>query len=313
MLILLKGELNLKAVICTRYGGPEVLQIQDVRKPVPKGGEILVRVMASAVNSADVRTRGLEVSGLMRIAMRLMLGWSKPRQPILGTVFAGTVEGRGAGSFKTNDRVYGCTSGLSYGCHAEYVTVKSDGAVAPIPENASFDEAVSLVFGGTTALSFLDKANPQDGQEFLVYGASGAVGTSAVQIGSALGLKVTGVASGANEELVRGLGASDFIDYRNEDYIVKGLSYDIIFDAVGKTSKAIAKKALKPGGRFITVGGASVAKETKAQLEQIKAWFEQGKLKAVIDRTYDLENAADAHAYVEKGHKKGNVVLRIQS
>jgi NADPH:quinone reductase-like Zn-dependent oxidoreductase len=182
-----------------------------------------------------------------------------------------------------------------------------------MPENASFEEAVSLIFGGTAALYFIGKTDPSAGEKLLVYGASGAVGTAAVQIGSALGLKVTGLASGANEEMVRSLGASDFIDYMQEDYTLKGSGYDIIFDAVGKTSKANAKKALKPGGRFITVGGSSVAKETKDMLEQLKAWFEQGKLKAVIDRTYDLENAAEAHSYVDKGHKKGNVVLKIQS
>jgi NADPH:quinone reductase-like Zn-dependent oxidoreductase len=303
----------MKAVICTRYGGPEVLQIADIMKPVPKTGELLVRVMASAVNTADTRTRGLDVAGPMKIAMRLMLGWKSPRQPILGTVFSGTVEETNTDQFKKGDRVYGCTSGVSYGCHAEFVAVKADGVVAPMPENASFEEAASLLFGGTTALSFLDKVNPEAGQKLLIYGASGAVGTAAVQIGSALGLKVTGAASGANEELVRGLGASDFIDYRKEDYSAKELSYDIIFDAVGKTSKAKSKLALKPGGSFITVGGASVAKETKAQLERIRTWFEQGKLKAVIDRVYDLESAGEAHSYVDKGHKKGSVVLKIQS
>lgn len=303
----------MKAVICTRYGGPDVLKITDVKKPLPKTGELLVRVMASAVNTADTRTRGLDVAGPMKLAMRLMLGWKSPRQPILGTVFAGIVEEANTDQFRKGDRVYGCTSGVSYGCHAELVAVKTDGAVASTPESATFEEAASLLFGGTTALYFLDKVNPESGQKLLVYGASGAVGTAAVQIGSALGLKVTGAASGANEELVRGLGASDFIDYRNDDFTKKGIRYDIIFDAVGKTSKSKAKPALKPGGSFITVGGASVAKETKAQLERISAWFEQGNLKAVIDRVYDLESAAEAHAYVAKGHKKGNVILKIQS
>lgn len=303
----------MKAVICSRYGGPEVLQIADVRKPVPKTGEILVRVMASAVNTADTRTRGLQVSGPMKLAMRLLLGWNAPRQPILGTVFAGIVDETNTDFYKNGDRVFGYTSGVSYGCHAEFVSVKADGAVAIMPENSTFEEAVSLIFGGTAALYFIGKADYSAGEKLLVYGASGAVGTAAVQIGSALGLKVTGVASGANEELVRSLGASDFIDYMQEDFTLKGPGYDIIFDAVGKTGKASAKKALKPEGRFITVGGSSVAKETKEMLEQLKVWFEQGKLKAVIDRTYDLEKAAEAHAYVDKGHKKGNVVLKIQS
>lgn len=303
----------MKAVICTRYGGPEVLQIADIKKPVPKTGELLVRVMASAVNTADTRTRGLDVAGPMKIAMRLMLGWKSPRQPILGTVFAGIVEEAYTDQFRKGDRVYGCTSGVSYGCHAEFVAVKADGAVALMPESATFEEAASLIFGGTTALYFLEKVNPEANQKLLVYGASGAVGTAAVQIGSIMGLTVTSVASGANEELVRRLGASDFIDYWNDDYTRKGISYDFIFDAVGKISKAEAKLALKPGGSFITVGGASVAKETKAQLERLNAWFEQGKLTAVIDSVYDLENAAEAHAYVDKGHKRGNVVLNIRS
>lgn len=303
----------MKAVICTRYGGPEVLKVADVQKPIPKDGELLVRVLASAVNTADTRTRGLAVAGPMKIAMRIMLGWKSPRQPILGTVFAGTVEEAYTDKFRKGDRVYGCTSGVSYGCHAEFVTVKADGAVAHMPASATFEEAASLIFGGTTAIYFLDKVNPEANQKLFVYGASGAVGTAAVQIGSALGLKVTGVASGANEELVRRLGASDFIDYRSDDYTKKGISYDIIFDAVGKTSKSKAKLVLKPGGSFITVGGASVAKETKVQLARLNVWYEQGKLTAVIDRVYDLESAAEAHAYVDEGHKKGNVVLKIRS
>lgn len=296
------------AAVTGRYGGPEVIAVKEVEKPVPRPGELLVRVRAAAVNSGDVRSRSLNAPPGMKLMIRLVMGWDGPRRPILGTVFAGEVE-EAAGGFAIGDRVYGSTPGMRFGCHAQYLTVPSDGAVAAMPRGAAFDEAVSLLFGGNTALYFLKKAAPRAGQRLLVYGASGAVGTSAVQIGKALGLEVTGVASAANEALVRSLGADGFIDYRTQDYAADGAAYDIVLDAVGKTDKKAAARALKPQGRFLTVASLDVAKDTREQIDQLSAWYEQGQLKPVIDRTYPLQDAVQAHAYVDQGHKRGNVIL----
>lgn len=303
----------MNAVICPRYGGPDVLQIRDVPKPVIKSGELLVRIYASSVNSGDVRTRALDVPGPAKLIMRLLMGWRAPRAAILGNVFSGTVEAVGgeAKGFQKGDKVYGATGGMRFGCHAEYVTVKTDGAVCPMPANATFEEAAALPFGGTTALFFLDKATSQAGERILVYGASGAVGTSVVQIARNLGLAVTAASSAANEQLVRSLGAQEWLDYTRADWRRLEKQFDIVFDAVGKMPPAQAKLLLREGGRYVTVGGLAVAREKRAQLEQLKNWFEQRKLQAVIDSAYPLAQAAQAHARVDSGRKRGSVVLQI--
>lgn len=303
----------MKVVLCTGYGPPEVLKTSDVPKPIPKADEVLVHIQSTAVNSGDVRTRTMDVKGPLRIAMRLVMGWNKPRHPILGTVYAGIVEhiGEAVTSFKIGDRVFGCSPGFKFGCNAEYITVKESTPIAKMPESASFDEAVSLLFGGTTALYFLNKANPTRGQSILIYGASGAVGTSAVQAARNMGLVITSVSSGKNEEVLRSLGADTFLDYTSSDFWDRTLQYDIVFDAVGKLSKKQLATLTRKDGKPLTVGALDVAKETKQQLEQLKEWFDSGKLKAVIDRTYSLEEIQKAHSYVEQGHKVGNVVVKI--
>ncbi|MGB4587794.1 MAG: NAD(P)-dependent alcohol dehydrogenase [Clostridiaceae bacterium] len=303
----------MKVVLCRGYGSPEVLKISDIPKPIPKADEILIRIQSTAVNSGDIRTRTLDVKGILKIVMRLVLGWSKPRNPILGTVFSGTVEQRGEAvtSFKNGDRVFGCSPGFKFGCYAEYITVKESTAISEMPAHANFDQAAAILFGGTTALYFLNKANPTPGQSILVYGASGAVGTSAVQVAKNRGLYVIAVSSGKNEELVRSLGADNFLDYTSSDFLDTSLQYDIVFDAVGKLSRKQLAALTRRDGKTLTVGSFDVAKETKQQLEQLKTWFDSDKFKAVIDRTYSLEEIKEAHSYVEKGHKVGNVVVKI--
>jgi len=303
-----------KVVLCTGYGSPEVLKISDIPKPIPKADEILIRIQSTAVNSGDIRTRRLDVEGLLKIGMRLVMGWNKPRNPILGTVYSGIVEnvGESAKSFNIGDRVFGCSPGFKFGCYAEYISIKESTAIAVMPANANFDEAVSLLFGGTTALYFLSKANPKNGQSILIYGASGAVGTSAIQTARNMGLIITGVSSGKNEELVRSLGADTFLDYTLAGFWDKTAQYDIVFDAVGKLSKKQLSVLTRKDGKTLTVGSLDVAKETKQQVEQLKEWFDLGKLKAVIDHIYSLDEIWEAHSYVEKGHKVGNVVIKIK-
>lgn len=307
-----KGE-HMKAVICERYGGPEVLSIQEV--PTPKIGDedILVRICASTVNSADVRSRSLQAKGLVRLAMRLAMGWSRPRNPILGNIYAGTIQKLGANvkDFRVGDRVFGCTPGMQFGCHAESVAVKSSSAIFHMPKSADYGQAASLLFGGTAALYFLDKADPKPQQSILIHGASRAVGSAAVQISRILGLRVTAVSSGGNEAFVRGLGATDFLDYTDPPFQLMEDQYHIVFDAVGKLDRNSAKLALKSDGTYLTVASLDVAKEDKKQLQRLAKWYEDGKFKAVIDRSYPVTDIQLAHRYVEEGHKKGNVVLKI--
>ena len=303
----------MKVVLCTEYGPPEVLKITDASKPVPKKDEVLIRIHSTAVNSGDVRIRTMDVEGPLKIAMKVVLGWTKPRNPILGTVYAGIVErvGENVTSFKSGDRVFGCSPGFKCGCYAEYIAIKESAALAEMPEKASFDEAVSLLFGGTTALYFLNKTEPIREQSILIYGASGAVGTAAVQVAKNLGLVITAVSSAKNEELMRHLGAEIFLDYKAKDFWENTMQYDIVFDAVGKLNRKQMETLTRKDGKHITVGSMDVAKETKQQLGQLRDWFDAGKFKAVIDRTYLLEEIKEAHAYVEKGHKVGNVVVKI--
>lgn len=301
----------MKAVICTRYGGPEVLEIREIPPPAVGKQDVLVRVHAAPVNSADARSRGLKVSGLLKPMMRLALGLARPRQPVLGTVYAGVVEKVGASvrEFKPGDAVFGCAPGLRFGCHAQYAAVPENSAIAKKPEGLPFEEAAALVFGGTCALYFLEKAAPKEGQSALIYGASGAVGTMAVQVAHNLGLRVTAAASGRNEELVRSLGASEFVDYTKAGFALPKGGFDIVFDAVGKLGAKQMRAALKPGGRYVTVGGLDTSKETAEQLERLAAWFREGKLKAVIEKTLPMERAAEAHALADSGRKRGSVVL----
>ena len=304
----------MKAIICTKYGSPEVLEIHEVEKPSPRENELLIRVIATAVNSGDVRVRGLVVEGFMKLVMQVVLGFSKPKKPILGTVFSGIVEsiGKNVVSFKSGDRVFGMT-GFQFGTYAEYLTIGEKSAVTSMPQNANFEEAVSLIFGGQTAIYFLEKAKIQEKKnpKVLVIGSTGSVGTSAVQIAKSYGTLVSAVCSSRGETLMKELGITNLFLYDKEDFMQTNQRYDIIFDAVGKCDKKKIKTLLNTGGVFKSVERLDVASETKEQLLFLKNLFEAGKLKAVIDKTYSIEEVVEAHRYVDSGRKKGNVVLKI--
>ncbi len=304
----------MKAVICESYGPPNVLKIKEVQKPEPKDNEVLVRIRATAVNSGDVRTRGLAVNGLMKYVMRLVLGIRRPRQPILGTVLAGVVEDVGADvqKLKPGDEVYAMT-GFKFGTYAEYITLKETGPITLKPKKASFEEAAAIIFGGSTAIYFLQKAGigVKPHQSVLIYGASGAVGSAAVQIAKYYNANVTAVCGEDAVELMKKLGADDVVIYTNEDFTKNGEKYDIIFDAVGKKPKKECRESLAADGKYVTTGGMDVASEKKEQLDLLKELFDGGQYDAVIDRVYSMEDIVKAHEYVDQGKKKGNVIIAI--
>lgn len=304
----------MKAIICTKYGPPEVLEMGEVPKPIPKDSEILVKIVATTVNSGDVRVRALRVEGFMKIVMRLVLGFLKPRKPVLGTVFAGIVEsvGNKVTHFKIGDRVFGAT-GFKFGTYAEYIAVDEKSAVVNMPHNTSFDEAAAIVFGGQTAVYFLEKAgiSKRAGQRVLIIGGTGSVGSAAIQIAKYHGAEITTVCSSDGLELVRSLGATHTVLYDKEDFIKQTNTFDIVFDAVGKTSKEKCAHLLNDNGVYKTVEGFDVASDSKEQLELLKKLYEDGTYQAVIDRTFTMNEVVEAHRYVDTGRKKGNVVLQI--
>lgn len=300
----------MKAIVSTKSGPPDVLQLQELETPTPKDDEILIRVHAATVTAGDLVLRKLHP--LMFVPMRL---FGVRRKKIPGHEFAGEVEAAGnrVTRFQTGDQVFGTTTGLSVGSYAEYICLPEEwknGAVAPMPDNVTYEEAAAVPVGGMTALHFLRKANLQSGQKALIYGASGSVGTYAVQLARHFGAEVTGVSSTANVELVKSLGAATVIDYTQEDFAERGERYDVIFDAVGKTSSAACKKALAPDGAFVSVKKGMAAERTE-DLIFLKELIEAGEITPVIDRRYPLEQAAGAHRYVETGRKRGNVVITV--
>ena len=324
---------TMRAVVYRRYGGPEVVELADVPKPVPRDNEVLVRIHATTVTSGDWRVRTLCVPTGLGLVARLAFGFTGPRQPIMGSEMAGTIEavGKDVTRFRVGDEVFGFPGG-SMGCHAQYRTMPEDGRLARKPANLSFEEAASLPFGASTSLHFLRKAGIRPGDKVLVIGASGGVGTAMVQLAKHNGADVTGVTSTKNLTLVTSLGADRVIDYTKHDFTTRGETYDIVVDTVGGTSFARCRPVLRDKGRLLAVAAgmpemlaalwspltgsrrviAGPAAERVEDLPEMAALAEGGALKPVIDRRYEFEQMAEAHAYVETGRKRGSVVVSVE-
>ncbi|MEO1487595.1 MAG: NAD(P)-dependent alcohol dehydrogenase [Bacteroidota bacterium] len=304
----------MKAVVYHKYGLPEVLQKAEIQKPIPKENEILVKVHATSVTSGDVRLRSSDFPPLFWLPARLIFGLFKPKKKILGHEFAGVVveKGKDVKEFQIGDDVFGTTTLLTQGSYAEYVCIPErwkNGVIGIKPTNLDFNTAAVLPIGAMTALFLLEKAKAQSGQNLLIYGASGSVGSYAVQIAKSMRLEVTAVCSGRNMEMVKSLGANDTVDYTQKDYTKLDQKYDVVFDAVGKTSKQNAKKVLRSEGNFVSV--KMLTKEKTAHLKHIKTLAEEHKITPFIDQSFPLEDLVAAHRYVDSGRKRGNVVVTV--
>jgi 2-desacetyl-2-hydroxyethyl bacteriochlorophyllide A dehydrogenase len=317
----------MKAIELSKYGAPENLQMKELEKPSPKENEVLIKIHATTITSGDARMRRADP-----FIIRLIFGFKKPRKPILGVVVAGEIEaiGNTVSTFKTGDQVFGST-GMNFGAHAEYVCVPEGAVMALKPGNMSYEEAAAIPFGATASMHFLRLADIKEGQKVLINGASGALGTMAVQLARNFGAEVTAVCSASNFALVKSLGADHLIDYTSEDFSRNGEGYDVIFDTVGKISMWKAIRSLNKKGQLLLASAglgtmligslaslimrkkirSGVIKETIEDMKFFRQEIEEGKLKAVIDRTYSLEDLPEAHSYVDRGHKKGNVVIAV--
>lgn len=323
----------MKAVFCTRYGGPEVLQIQGAHKPFPKDNEVGVKIHATSVTAADVRVRSFNVPTSFWLPARLMLGLKRPRKPILGMELSGKIEsvGKNVKSFKIGDAVFAATL-QTFGAYAEYICLPADGPIALKPANITHEEAAAVPIGARTAFHYLKHiGDVRQGHKVLIYGASGSVGGYAVQLAKYFGAEVTGVCSTGNLSLVRALGADKVIDYTEGNFTDSFEAYDTVFITVDKCPFKACKKALNQKGVYLNVGrpipslqmiwmslttGNKVvvgknSPETAEALWTLKSMIENGQLKPVIDRSYAIDQIVDAHRYVDKGHKKGNVVITV--
>lgn len=321
----------MRAIVYHAYGSPDVLEVAEVEKPTPRDDEVLVRTRATTVTAGDRRARSLDVPLGFGLAVRLVFGVRRPRRPILGTELAGDVEavGRRVTRFKPGDPVFALT-GISMGGYAEYACLREGGAIARKPENLSYEEAAALSFGGTTALDFFRRGKLQRGERVLVNGAAGGVGTAAVQLAKYFGADVTGVCSAVNAELVRSLGADHVIDYAQEDFAAGGERFDVIMDTVGNAPWSRSNRALREGGRLLLVVAslpqmlqgpwvsmgrrkvvAGPVPENVEDLQLLADLARQGAFHPFIGRRYKLEEMAEAHRYVDTGHKRGNVVVTV--
>lgn len=310
----------MKAIECLKYGAPENLVLSEVNMPTPKDNEVRIKIKATSVTTSDVLIRGLKASPIEKFIVQLIFGFGKPRNPILGMVSAGVVESKGkqVTKFNVGDQVfaYGSISPMKrhFGSYAEYICLPEDWNIAIKPSNLTFEEAAALPYGGLLAMHLLKKANLQKGDKVLIYGASGSIGTMAIQLAKHAGANVTSVCSGKNFEMVQTLGSDKQIDYSCEGAIDLLETYDYVFDAVGKSKSSLlkekSKKALTSKGKYISIDHGTPL-TPKDAFTNLKTLAEENKIKPIIDSIYELGNMVEAHKYVEKGHKRGNVVITV--
>jgi len=322
----------MKAIYCTKYGGPEVLQIREIPTPFPKANEVRIKIHATSVTAADFRIRSFTIPPAYKMIARIVLGFTKPRKPILGLELSGVIDavGKNVTKFKIGDAVFAATANR-FGAYAAYICLNQNATIALKPENCSFQEAATLPVGALTAQHFIKVSQLKPNSQILIYGASGSVGTYAIQFAKLYGATVTAVCSLQNKDLVIGLGADKYIDYQAADFLQQLGQYDVVFLAVDKFNFSDAIHVVKPNGIYINITAPFKSREMKraakvenktiiigkdpafsaVNLAEVKQVVEQGKLKSVIDKTFAFENIVDAHQYVDLGHKKGNVAISI--